>query len=291
MELEHRTLVLKYAALRVMDPHAQARLAASLAEVGQQSAVLVVEVQGHHVLIDGYRRVAALGSLGQDMVVAAALAMDEAEALLLRHRMATAEGRSALEEGWLLRELHDTFGLTQDELARRFVRSKSWVSRRLALVCELPEGVQEEVRQGRLSAQAAMKHLVPLARANTEQAEELARHAGRERLSVRQVGEVMAAWRKADKGLRERLVNHPELFLRARAAVEATEPAALERELLQDIERIGSLASRARTTVRALSKERPTLSAREVVLVAWNAASHEVGRLNDVLVFGLDHAG
>jgi len=293
VELERHTLVLKYATLRVMDPHGQARLCASLAEVGQQSPVLVVRSEGHLVLIDGYRRLAALGSLGVDMVVATELALDETEALLFRHRMAKAERRSALEEAWLLRELNETFGLSLDELARRFVRSKSWVSRRLALVRDLPESVQEEVRQGRLSAQAAMKHLIPLARANAEQAEELGRHVAKERLSVRQVGEVVAAWRKGDAALRERIVAHPELFLRAKAAMaaEAVEPAVLERELLQDIERIGSLARRARTTVGALSKERPTLSAREVVLVAWNEASHEVGRLNELLVFGLDHAG
>jgi hypothetical protein len=64
----------------------------------------------------------------------------------------------------------------------------------------------------------------------------------------------------------------------------------MERDLLQDIERIGSLARRARVTATTLQKERPTLVAREVVLVAWSEASHEVGRLNDLLVFGLDHA-
>jgi ParB family chromosome partitioning protein len=293
LDLEHRSLVLKYSALRVLDPHGQARLCASLAEVGQQSPVLVVPAEGRHVLIDGYRRVAALGSLGHDLVRAAELAMDEAEALLFRHRMATAERRSALEEAWLLRELNEAFGLTQDELSRRFVRSKSWVSRRLALVRELPESLQEEVRQGRLSAQAAMKHLVPLARGNSQQAEQLGKRAAAERLSTRQVGEVVAAWRQADAPLRDRLVAHPELFLRAKAAVaaETPEPAVLERDLLQDIERIGSLARRARATVAVLQKERPTLSAREVVLVAWNAASHEVGRLHELLVFGLDHAG
>lgn len=293
MGVELHTLLLNCAALRVLDSHGQARLCASLAEVGQQSPVLLVVTNGRRVLIDGYRRVAAIRSLGNNLVLCAELAMDETEALLFRHRMATAERRSALEEAWLLRELNEAFGLTQDELARRFVRSKSSVLRRLALVRELPESLQEEVRQGRLSVQAAMKHLVALARGNSEQADQLGKRVAAERLSVRQVGEIVSAFRAADATVRERIVAHPELFLRAKAALaaETPEPAAVERELLQDLERIGSLARRARAAVTALQKERPTLSARDVMLVAWSAASHEIARLNDLLVFGLGHAG
>jgi hypothetical protein len=41
-------------------------------------------------------------------------------------------------------------------------RSVSWVSRRLALVRELPESIQEHVRRGEIVAHAAEKYLVPL---------------------------------------------------------------------------------------------------------------------------------
>ena len=41
----------------------------------------------------------------------------------------------------------------------------SWVSRRLALVHELPEAIQERVRRGEVGAHGAAKYLVPLARA------------------------------------------------------------------------------------------------------------------------------
>ena len=47
------------------------------------------------------------------------------------------DGDSAIEQGWLLRELMQRFGLGLDELARRFDRSTSWVSRRLGLVTDL----------------------------------------------------------------------------------------------------------------------------------------------------------
>jgi ParB family chromosome partitioning protein len=49
---------------------------------------------------------------------------------------------SALEQGWLLSEMEQRLGYSLEELARRFDRSVSWVSRRLALVELLPESIQ-----------------------------------------------------------------------------------------------------------------------------------------------------
>ena len=66
--------------------------------------------------------------------------------------------------GWLLAELERRFDYGLDELARRFDRSVSWVSRRLALVEVLPEAIQQQVREGKISAQVALKFLVPVAR-------------------------------------------------------------------------------------------------------------------------------
>ena len=45
-------------------------------------------------------------------------------------------------------------------------RSTSWASRRLGLVEAMPDGVLELVRRGEVGAWSAMKHLLPLARAN-----------------------------------------------------------------------------------------------------------------------------
>src|SRR5437867_3496352 len=83
----------------------------------------------------------------------------EGEALVLERSMRLAEVETALEQGWLLSELEQRFGYTLQDLARRFDRSTSWVSRRLALVELLPESVQQKVREGAISAHIAMKCL------------------------------------------------------------------------------------------------------------------------------------
>jgi hypothetical protein len=55
----------------VREPHRQRRLLASLADSGQQTPIVVVvspEDRQRHLVIDGYKRVAALEQLGRDTV-------------------------------------------------------------------------------------------------------------------------------------------------------------------------------------------------------------------------------
>ena len=117
---------------------------------------MVVAAEGQadrYVVIDGYKRIAALEQLGRDTVEAVVWPMGEAAAVLLDRSLRFSEQETALEVGWLL-----------DELARPFDRSVGWMSRRLALVEVLPEANQQQVREGQIPAQVAMKFLAPVAR-------------------------------------------------------------------------------------------------------------------------------
>ena len=167
MDLEFHQLDLRYRDLRVSDPVREGRLLSSLAQSGQHVPALVVEGgDGRYVLIDGYRRVELLRRLGRDTVYAMVLSMDEPSALLFAYRLERSGRRSALEEGWLLKELGSVHGMGREALSRALLRSTSWISRRLGLVEVLPESVQHAVRAGCVPAHAAMKSLLPLARAN-----------------------------------------------------------------------------------------------------------------------------
>jgi len=197
VNVELHQLDLRYERLRTRKPETERKLVASLAEIGQQVPVVVVRGEGpeRFVLVDGYKRVRALRRLGQDLVAITCWDLSEAEALVLDRLMRTGEGATALEQGWLLHELAVRFELALEDLGRRFARSASWVSRRLALVEELPETIQEHVRRGELPAHAAMKHLVPLARANPEACERLVAAIAGKGLTNRQIGQLYAVWR------------------------------------------------------------------------------------------------
>jgi ParB/RepB/Spo0J family partition protein len=198
VNVELHQLDLRYEKLRTHKPEAERKLVGSLAEIGQQVPVVVVHGEGpeRFVLVDGYKRVRALRRLGQDLVGATCWDLSEAEALVLDRLMRTGEGATALEQGWLLHELSVRFELSLEDLGRRFARSASWVSRRLALVGELPAAIQAHVQRGELPAHAAMKHLVPLARANAEACERLVAAIAGKGLTNREIGQLYAAWRE-----------------------------------------------------------------------------------------------
>lgn len=251
MNLGLHQLDLRYAALRPRKPEAERKLLASLADIGQQVPVVVVqgEPAERFVLVDGYKRVRALRRLGHDLVAATCWDLSEAEALVLDRLMRTGEGATALEQGWLLHELASRFALALDDLGRRFARSVSWVSRRLALVEELPATIQAHVRRGALPAHAAMKHLVPLARANAAACDRLVAAIAGQGLTNRQIGQLYAAWRDGLPAVRARVLAAPLLFLKARQAVD-TGPEDEGRLLMDDLDMLAAIARRARRRLR-----------------------------------------
>ena len=230
MQLEFHQLDRRWEHLRVREPRRQRRLLASLADSGQQTPIVVVAAgpPDHYLVIDGHKRVAALEQLGRDTVEATLWAMSEAEALLLSRSLRFSPQESALEQGWLLAEMEQRFGYGLDELARRFDRSTSWVSRRLALVELLPEAIQQQVREGKLAAQVAMKYLVPVARVSADDCTRMAAAFVAHRCNTRQAGQLYTAWRKGTRVVRERILAEPELFLKTQRQAPAARPAAVE---------------------------------------------------------------
>jgi ParB/RepB/Spo0J family partition protein len=236
MQLEFHQLERRWEHLRVHQPHRQRRLMASLAESGQQTPIVVVlcaEERERYSVIDGYKRIGALEQLGRDTIEATVWAMSAAEALLLEWTLRCAPQESALEQGWLLVEMEQSFGYGLEELARRFDRSVSWASRRLALVELLPESIQQQVREGKLGAQLAMKYLVPVARVSLEDCMRMASALVQQHCNTREAGLLYAAWREGSRVVRERILAEPELFLKTQRQVPASRPAAagVERDL------------------------------------------------------------
>lgn len=251
MEIEFHQLDLRYQSLRRRSPEREKRLVASLAQHGQQAPIVVVTAEGAHVVVDGYKRVRALKTLKADTVQATVWDLPEAEALLLERLMRTAEGDGPFEQAWLLHELVARFALSHEELARRFDRSQSWVSRRLSLVEDLPGELQERVRSGDLVAHAAMKYLVPMARANHGDALKLVAGFGGRRPSSRQIAALYGAWLHGGAKSRELLLADPWLFLKTQEELQRAkaEPSAVQ-QLLGDFGALGGISRRATRRLR-----------------------------------------
>ena len=248
MQLEFHQLDRCWEHLRVRHAARQRRLLASLAETGQQTPIVVVAAEcqaERYVVIDGYQRIAALEQLGRDTVEAVVWPMSEVAAVLLDRSLRLSEHETALEVGWLLAELERRFGCGLDELARRFDRSASWVSRRLALVEVLPEAIQQQVRDGKILAQVALKFLVPAARQSLEDCQRMAAIFAEHHCDTREAGQLYGAWRKGSPAARKRILDDPELFFKTQRQAREAAPAGSGAELLRDLEMVVAIVNRA----------------------------------------------
>jgi ParB family chromosome partitioning protein len=266
MRVELHQLDRRWEHLRVQRPERQVRLLASVAAGGQQTPIVVVALEDQaerYLVIDGYQRIRALEQLGRDTIEVVVWPLGEVEALILERSLGMGERATALEEGWLLLELERSFGCRMEELARRFDRSLSWVSRRLALVELLPEKVQQQVRSGALSAQVAMKVLVPMARSRPADCSRMAEVLVQHHATSREAGWLYAAWRKATPAIRKRLLDQPQLFLKAERQRAAEEPLPAVSELLRDLEMVISISRRANRRLVGVTIEMDATQAAE----------------------------
>ena len=141
LDLDLHRLDLRFAGARVAEPLAVERIARSIERGGQIVPCVAVAdppveiLQGGErlVLIDGYRRIAALRRLGHDTARVECWACDLAEAMLGVLARTQSRQWTAIEEALLVRELVQCLGLSQHAVARRSGRDVSWVSRRLPI--------------------------------------------------------------------------------------------------------------------------------------------------------------
>ena len=285
MQIDLHLLDRKYESLRVRNATEESRLVAALADHGEVSPVIVVESKdtpGRYVVIDGHKRLRAAERVRHDVVEAAVWDHSEVDALVMMHNLQRPRERSALEDAYLVQVLIAEHGLQQTEIARRLGRSQSWVSRRLGLVKELPEWLQKSVRSGELQCHAAVRHFLPMARANRDDAERLARNIAGLGLSTRQISELHQAWLEGSDQARELVVGQPQTALRVRkAARELQAPddsnAGL---LLQDIEKLASIGQRARRLLDRALLDGIERSMGERIVSAWARAQTVAARLD-----------
>jgi ParB family transcriptional regulator, chromosome partitioning protein len=258
-QIDLHRLELRFAEARVIERRAVQRLARSIERSGQLVACLaVVEPDAAQwVLVDGYRRIAALRQLGRDTACVQPLAVDLAQALLGVLAGTGARPWAVIEEALLVRELVQRLGLSEHEVARGCGRDVSWVSRRLLLVRGLPEPILAAVRSAAVSSWAATRVLAPLARANGAHAERLLGALLQAPWSTRELRCWFEHYQRAPLAARERLVSHPQLFveaLRTSAQQRADERlrAGPDGQWRRDSQRLLDLIARLRSGLPAL---------------------------------------
>jgi ParB family chromosome partitioning protein len=287
--IDLHALIPRFAPLRLHDPARLAWLVASIERQGQLMPVVAVpaaERAGQWVLIDGYRRRAALARLKQDRIWVDVWAGSVDEALLTTLSRGPERAWEAIEEAALIAELSARHSL--QAIARELGRDVSWVSRRLSLIKALPEDLLEAVRQGRISLWAATRILAPLARANSEHARTLLAKLAEQPLSTRELKRLYEQYCQATRVQRRRLVENPQLFLNAlQSRQEATATKRLaagpEGAWYQDLRVVSALPERLLGQVPTLFDPTQEAAERERLQQAFAAAQAQFERLQQAL--------
>ncbi|MGH2465146.1 MAG: ParB/RepB/Spo0J family partition protein [Candidatus Limnocylindrales bacterium] len=126
-------------------------LAMSITDHGVLQPILVTETLDGYRLVAGERRVQAARLAGLERIPAVIRQLADREQLeLALVENVQREDLNPIEEANAFRQLHEEFGLTQDEIARQVGRARTTITNTLRLL-ELDEGVQAAVGDGRLS--------------------------------------------------------------------------------------------------------------------------------------------
>ena len=167
------------------DPESLADLADSIREHGIIQPLLVRPLEtGGYQLVAGERRWRAARMIGLTEVPVVIKEMTETEVMeLALIENLQRQDLNPLEEAAGYRELMTTYGLTQDQVAKRVGKSRSAVANCLRLLT-VPEEIQPFLRSGQLSA----GHVKALAgMSDREEMVRIAKSAADKGLSVREV--------------------------------------------------------------------------------------------------------
>lgn len=179
--------------LQVDDVTRQAMIA-SLRRFGQLSPVVVCELGGCLVLVDGFKRHdAARDTQGMDGLSARRIVADESSAKAAMFGLNCLVRRMhELEEAWIVYGLVREDGLSQLQAAQLLGRHKSWACRRLAMLEKLSEEVRGDLSLGLVSPTVA-RQLTRLPVGNQAETLSVARREGLTEAEFRGVTDLILA--------------------------------------------------------------------------------------------------
>ena len=147
-----------------VDREALDELKESLKEDGQWDPILVRPIGDKFELIAGHRRVQAAKELGWEDIDANIKQISDVDALFLALKTnLIREGMSEREQGKVLHQITQEFGISNVELSKKIGKSRQWVDRRIRLALDLHQIVAEALESGKIGIKVAeiIASLVP----------------------------------------------------------------------------------------------------------------------------------
>ncbi len=206
--IEIGCLDLRYEHLRVKRKAEEGRLLSSIAERGIEDALEGVDVDGAHVLLNGFARYRCARRLGIEVLPYLSLGGDEAAGIIqLLHRPERST-LTILEEAGFLHELNKVQGLNVAQIAERVGRSKAWVCNRLKLMREVSGSVRDRLFAGAFPIYAYMQMVHPFMRINgvkQKDVDEFVEALSGKKVSVRDVELLAHGYFRGPESFREQI--------------------------------------------------------------------------------------
>ena len=204
--VERSTLDLRYEDHRLRDDVGEARLLASIAELGIEEPLQGVDTEDGRFLLDGFKRYRCCSKLGIDCVPYASLGQQEAAGIVHLMRLGPDKTLTILEQARFVVDLLTVHNMTLVEVARTLRRSKAWVSMRRGLWGEMSPTIQAFLFAGAFPVYSYMYTLRPFRRMNAITAEQIERFvqslAGKQ-LSVREIELLAQAYFRGPASMRD----------------------------------------------------------------------------------------
>jgi ParB/RepB/Spo0J family partition protein len=198
--------------MRIMNMSRILQVEKSMRLHGQLQPVVARVHEGGYQLIDGFKRLYAAEDLMMEYLQCRLLEIDltQAKVLLLSYNRLH-QSMEAWEEAMVLQDLQKTHSLDQRSMAQLTGYSRSWVSRRLALIGRMDEEISSEIMMGALTSSHA-RALIKLPGGNQG---EVARVITTYGLTSRQSDVLAEAFLKArDEDQQRYILAHPEQILK-----------------------------------------------------------------------------
>jgi len=202
-----------FAPLRIVEPRYERAMLSSMQRFGQLTPVVACRiVSGEHELLDGFKRLRAGRQLGMSALTVRPLdvSLRVCKAAMLQLNR-VGRSISAMEEGLVIHSLYHEDGLNQVEIGALIGRHKSWVCRRLSLIEQLSDEVQQSIRLGLLTASVGVE-MSRLQRCNQDL---LLTSIRKHRLTWRETRKVVAALESSPRWEHDGILRDPRGVLNA----------------------------------------------------------------------------
>ena len=236
---------LRFEHLRIPNQGNLRRLLESIAIYGQLEPLAVVQEKDNaYILIDGYQRYTVLKIIGKDLAEVAISDIKEDRALIKLLRRDGGRKWAILEEAGVIQHLHRQLELSLAKIAEELGRNKSYIKRRLDLIENLPEKTLELVMSGAISVWSANRVIIPLARANPHNVDNLITYLKKVPTTTRKLKLFYEHYHKSSRVVRNRMLSDPELFFRTHKSIFENTETTPEEKWIRDAKVVCGILSR-----------------------------------------------